>query len=62
MPTIIAYDIIIYNSSSGKGGIVVAVNNAIKHGWQPLGPVVKYSGSDYYQTVVRYEQPKSNQI
>lgn len=59
VPTIIAYDILIY---SGKGELTRAVNNAIKQGWQPLGPVVKYSGSDYYQTMVKYEHPKSNSI
>lgn len=59
VPTIIAYDIIIY---SGKGELARAVNNAIERGWQPLGPVIKYNGSDYYQTMVKYEQPKSNSI
>ena len=59
VPTIIEYTLIIH---SGKGEVIRAVNNAIKQGWQPLGPVVKYSGSDYYQTMVKYEQPKSNSL
>ena len=59
MPTIIAYYIVSY---SDKGSFIAAINRFISEGWQPLGPVVKYSGSDYYQTVVRYEQPKSNSI
>ena len=59
VPTIIAYDILIY---SGKGELTRAVNNASKQGWQPLGPVVKYNGSDYYQTMVKYEQPQTNSI
>ena len=58
-PTIIAYDIIQY---SGKGNTIMAVNSAIKQGWQPLGPVVKYSNSDYFQTMVKYEQPKLNKL
>lgn len=59
VPTIIAYDIVSY---SEKGDTIRAVNNAIKQGWQPLGPVVKYRNSGYYQTMVKYKQPKSNSI
>ena len=58
-PKIIAYDIIQY---SGKGNIIMSVNSAIKQGWQPLGPVVKYSNSDYFQTMVKYEHPQPNKV
>lgn len=59
-PTIIDYDILIY---PGRRDIVIAVSNAIKRGWQPLGPVVKdNNNSDYYQTMVKYEQPKLNKL
>lgn len=59
MPTVIAYDVVNY---SNKGSVICAINKLISEGWQPLGPVVKYQGSDYYQTMVKYEQPKSNSI
>lgn len=59
MPTVIAYDVVSYSS---KGTFVSAINRLISEGWQPLGPVVKYQNSDYYQTIVKYEQPKPNQI
>lgn len=59
IPKIVDYDILHY---SGRRDIIVAVSNAIKRGWQPLGPVIKYTNSDYYQTMVKYEQPKLNQL
>ena len=59
VPTIIAYDVV---SSSNQRDFVNFINKRISNGWQPLGPVIKYSGSDYYQTLVKYEQPKSNSI
>ena len=59
IPTIIAYDIIQY---SRRGSTIMAVNSAIKQGWQPLGPVVRHSDGDYFQTMVKYEHPKPNQV
>lgn len=59
VPTIIAYDILSYSS---QRDFVNSINERISHGWQPLGPVIKYSSSDYYQTLVKYEQPKTNSI
>ena len=59
IPKIVNYDILI---CSGRRDIILAVSNAIKRGWQPLGPVIKYSNDDYHQTMVKYEQPQINSI
>ena len=59
VPIIIAYDVVSY---SNQRDFVNSINERISHGWQPLGPVVKYSSSDYYQTLVKYEQPQTNSI
>lgn len=59
IPKIVDYDILIY---SEKRDIIIAVNNAIRRGWQPLGSVIKYNDNDYHQTMVKYEQPKLNQL
>ena len=59
MPTIIDYNILTFSS---KSSIITAVHNQISEGWQPLGSVVKYQGSDYYQTMVKYAPPKPNSI
>lgn len=45
MPTIIAYDILVYSSRST---FVAAINKLISEGWQPLGPAVKFHNSNYY--------------
>lgn len=59
VPTLIAYDIVSY---ANQRDFVNSINKRISNGWQPLGPVIKYSSSDYYQTLVKYEQPKTNSI